>query len=281
MLGDVFCRRGSMFWGLNKVGCTCLFLSLYAENIRIDPLKFKEEKVFHYGINDFFTDFARTNFNLFSKETLLAGFLIAPIYGFAHEADKYIHRSIYDCCEHKNLFDIGCCSKPFLEDIGMAIPILGISAGFMASKDPNNKVTGSLLLSGIISIGIVKETIKAATADCEIGCRPYCSFFKKKRAHNGFPSGHAATATYMTLLLAFRKGIKWAFPVGVYSGIVMGLLIGCNYHYASQVVAGIGMGTIYALAANKVAKSRLKENWEINFSLTRSGAPRLSLEYSF
>jgi membrane-associated phospholipid phosphatase len=259
----------------------CLFLSLSAQEITLGSLEFKEDRVFRYRVHDFVADFARTNFYLFSKESLLVGFLMAPFYGLARKVDDRVHSSIYDSYEHRNLFDIGSCVKPFVEDIGLAIPIVGLTAGLLLSNNPNNKVTGSLLLGGLASIGIAKEALKAVSADCEIGTRPYCSFFKKKRVHNGFPSGHAATVTYMTLLFAFRKGIKWAFPIGVCSGLIMGLMVGCNYHYPSQVVAGIGLGTIYALAANKVAVSRLKENWEINFSLTRKGAPQFSAEYSF
>jgi hypothetical protein len=268
--------RGRCVWSL-----VWWFLSLSAQEITLAPLEFEENRVFRYRVHDFVADFARTNFYLFSKESLLVGMLTAPFYGLARKADDRIHSSIYDCCEHKNLFDIGSCSKFFVEDVGLAIPIVGLSVGLLMSRDPNNRVTASMLIGGLCSIGIAKEALKAVSSDCEIGNRPYCSFFKKKRVHNGFPSGHAATATYMTLLFAFRKGIKWAFPIGVYSGLIMGLMVGCNYHYASQIVAGVGLGTVYALAANKVAESRLKENWEINFSVSRKGAPRFLVEYSF
>jgi len=272
-------REGAFAWLLG----ICVIINAFSQDLLLqrDALKLEEYRVFHYGIGDFFTDFARTNFNLFSKETLLVGFFTAPLYGLAYKTDQRIHNSIYDCYAHRNLFDIGPCTKPFVEDIGLAIPIVGLSAGLLASDDPNNKVTGSLLLSGVISVGIFKDVVKSATEDCEIGCRPYSGCFVKKRKHNGFPSGHAATATYMTLLFAFRKGITWAAPIGVYSGLIMGLMIGCNYHYVSQVVAGIGLGTAYALAAEKVAQSRLKENWEINFSLSRTGSPQLGVVYSF
>jgi len=273
--------RNRDFWIL----CLCLSIlwnvSVVLTRLDLDNLVISEYQTFHYGVRDFFADFARINFNIFSKESLLVAFGVAPVYGLFHEVDQRIHRSIYDSYCHKNLFDIGSCHKIFLEDMGMLIPVIGLSGGLLASADPNNKITGSLLLSGLASVWLVKDAIKRVAADCEVCCRPYSSLFAKKRMHNGFPSGHAAIATYLTLLFAFRKGIKWAFPIGVYSGVIVGLLVGCNYHYASQVVAGIGLGTIYALSANKVAQSRLSENWEINFRVNRSGSPQFSVEYSF
>ena len=96
-------------------------------------------------------------------------------------------------------------------------------------------------MSGVISVGIAKDFLKNLTTGCDICRRPYSGCFKKKRKYGGFPSGHAATATYMTLLFAFRKGIRWAVPIGVYSGLMMGLLVGCNYHYPSQIVAALGL----------------------------------------
>jgi len=271
--------RGALWLGM-------LFLIVFSmsgikNQLNLDPLSVNKYKTFHYDARDFVADFARTNFNIFSKETLLIGFITAPFYGFAYKADHRIHTSIYDCHQHRNLFDLGPCCTPFVEDIGLAIPIVALSAGLLASDDPNNRVTGSLLFSGSISIGIVKDLIKDITADCDVCYRPCSGLFKKKRVHGGFPSGHAATATYMTLLFAFRKGIKWAFPIGVYSGLMMGLLLGCNYHYASQIVAGIGIGTAYAVAANKVAKSRLKENWEVGLTIDNKSNPQLSIACSF
>lgn len=232
------------------------------------------------GVRDFVADFARINFNMFSKETILVFSLAAPIYVGAYHIDEQIHYGIYDADGHKNLIDVGCCSKPFVEDLGIAIPLVGLAIGCILSDDENTNLTGQTLLSGTLSIGITKDFFKAAT-EYEICRRPYNGLFEKKRVYGGFPSGHAAVVTYATLLYAFRKGAKWAIPIGLYSGMVMGFMLSCNYHYLSQIVAGMAFGAAYAVAANKVVKMRLQESVELHMGVNKNGGPQLEVAYSF
>lgn len=237
------------------------------------------EHLFAYSMRDALADFARVNFNLFSKDTILIGAIFGSLYGVAKQIDEPIHAAFYDGILHKNLFDIGCCSKPFVEGAGLALPVLALATGCLLSDDPNNKVTGSVFLSGLIALGSVKEFIKA-TLEHPVCYRPYNGLFKKKCVRGGFPSGHAATLMFMTTLFGLRKGAKWAVPLGIYSGVVIGLLVGCNYHYVSQLVAGMGLGAAYAVAAHHAAQQRLHD-WDFNLGLSKNGSPVFGVSYSF
>ena len=53
----------------------------------------------------------------------------------------------------------------------------------------------------------------------------------------------------------------------------------CNRHYASQLIAGAGFGTIYALAASKLVDSRLADTVEMGVTMNEHGAPAFSLAF--
>jgi hypothetical protein len=272
-------NRAYLAWLL---GCACVVHVNGTRFIEKVVLNYPEHAHFSYDARDFLADFARTNFNLVSKQSLVLVSAFAPVYAAARAIDDHLHDGLYDHRHHKNLFCSGSYCKPFVDDdIGLVIPFVGLSLGQLLSSDPQNKVTGSLLLSGMVSVIIAKFVIKELTRGHEWCRRPYCERFEKKIKYGGFPSGHTATATYMTLFFAFRKGIRWAFPIGVYSGILAGLSVACNCHYASQVVAGIGLGALYAVAAHKVAQDRLQENWSIDCSIDGAGRPSLRVSYAF
>lgn len=235
---------------------------------------------FGLEIRDFLADFASSNFKLFNKESLLVLSAAAPLYAMTRGIDKPVHNFLYDESCHHNTFDIGRCRNFFAEDVGFFLPLVAIAGGLWASHDENNRFVGRSLVAGMASVGFAKMVIK----ECCIGnrCyRPYSGCFKKKLVLGGFPSGHMAVLTYTTTVLALHKGAKWAIPVGMYSGIVAASLLVCNYHYVSQLVAGAGLGALYAVATHKIINERLAERLECGIVTNHQGAPQLQLAYSF
>ncbi len=235
---------------------------------------------FGYEVRDFVADFAFINFNVFSKETLLVGAVAAPLWAGTYQIDDPIHRCFYDDSCHRNEIECRASKMLFIEDAGIAVPLLAVSGYAWASRDYETRLLGRNLFAGIIAVAIAKDAIKDSF-EGTICQRPYSGWFPKKCAYGGFPSGHAATLTYATILCALRKGPAWALPVGMYTGVVIASLLVNNYHYASQIVAGAGLGAIFAVAAHKVIDFRLDDRLHINAGITPNGVPGVSFSYSF
>ena len=97
----------------------------------------------------------------------------------------------------------------------------------------------------------------------------------------GSPSTHAADFTFVTTLYGLQFGPRAAMPLALVGGLVIFSFIDDNRHYLSQLVAGGGLGVMFALAANKVVNKNLTQNVQINFDVTERGAPALALSYAF
>ena len=231
-------------------------------------------------LRDFVTDFSAINFNLFSKESLLVAGIGAELYAAAHIVDDSVHNFLYDSSCHTNTYSIGCLRSCFAEDLGIALPLLGISVGLWCSRDYHTRLVGRDLLAGMVGIGIVKMMLKECLyEDC---CyRPYSGCFTKKRVFGGFPSGHAAVLAYATVLLGLQKGPKWAIGMGAYGAVVVGSALICNYHYLSQVVAGATLGALYAVAADRLINQRMNDWLEMEVAVGQRGNPLLTVTYSF
>jgi membrane-associated phospholipid phosphatase len=231
-------------------------------------------------VRDFIADFADINFNLFCKEAFLVASCAAPVYVAAHAIDETVHRQFYDESCHKNTCDIGCLRLCLVEDMGIAVPIAALSIGCWISKNDDTSLLGRDLLAGMFSIWIAKDIVKnCVTRTC---CyRPYSGLFPKKLVMGGFPSGHAATLTFTTVLLGLQKGIYWALPAGLYAIAVGGGLLACNYHYVSQIVAGAALGSLFAVAAHRVINERLDERFSFEFYSDERGRPMIGAAYSF
>ena len=161
----------------------------------------------------------------------------------------------------------------------VAVPMLGIGFGLLATGE-ENRIIGRVFLAGLLSGELVKDVIKECVTH-EISYRPLNGDFTRKTVCGGFPSGHMTAVAFSTIYLGLTKGASWAIPVGMYAGFVAGMLIVCNYHYASQVVAGTGLGALYAVAAYKVARQRLDDHWQLDAGVNAQGKPGLSVSYAF
>jgi len=106
-------------------------------------------------------------------------------------------------------------------------------------------------------------------------------FDKNERSYGGLPSGHVAEATYTAVLYGMRFGYQLAVPLGAVTAFVGVTFLACNRHYFSQLIAGVGFGAMYALAANKVVDSRLQKDLSLAMSVNEQGGPSFGISYRF
>ena len=78
-------------------------------------------------------------------------------------------------------------------------------------------------------------------------------FFHSGKAYQSFPSGHAAvvTAAMLTIWFAYPR-LRW-LCVSIIALVVIGL-IGLDYHFISDVIAGGFLGAIVAYYVTKISQ---------------------------
>lgn len=87
------------------------------------------------------------------------------------------------------------------------------------------------------------------------GFFPYVSWFTGggSRAYHAFPSGTTAVITVACVAIALAwRPFRWIAPLPI-AAVVIGL-IGTNYHWVSDIIAGLMLGTVVALAAHRFGR---------------------------
>lgn len=209
--------------------------------------------------------------NIFHWDTFKTIIGAFPLYVFTRMFDTNLQKKFYHGqCKH------GChtdrhqaprwCKK--LSQFGLGVPIVILGGAAFVGKTEELRVTGRVFLTGMPFVVFGKDVFKKIRFHGAE--RPWCGrFSSKERAFGGFPSGHMAEITYMTVLYGLRYGPRAAGPLAVFGSFLGATFINCNRHYVSQIVAGAGIGTIFAMAANKVIDARLNtsKNYHMNLSL--------------
>jgi len=79
------------------------------------------------------------------------------------------------------------------------------------------------------------------------------NFLRGEGAYQSFPSGHmAATCAVLSVLWIWYPRLRWLWTVG---GLAVGAgLVGANYHFLSDVIAGAFLGTSAGLLVNAIWK---------------------------
>lgn len=228
----------------------------------------------------FFRDMVDINKHLFTLDTLYVAGVTVPMYIASRKMDHQLHDCFYDgsCHENRHQAPKWLCD---LASKGVTVPLIGLTSLSFFAKDPDLKATSSIFWKGMLSIWAVKDIIKVGLKrDCCL--RPSCQGFKRKKYYGGFPSGHMAEASYMSLLYGLQMGPKWGLPLAAYALFVFGVSVNCNRHYASQLVAGAGLGAAYALAAHKVVNKRLNDQLVIGLKAGPRGKGLLAeISYQF
>jgi membrane-associated phospholipid phosphatase len=217
--------------------------------------------------------------NLFSVDSFKIITTFFPFYVGSRMIDDRLQCCFYDGKHHKNKYII----PKWCHDVAqfsISVPIIGLGSQMFFGKTLDMRHTSRVFLLGVPFLIWTKDLIKKL--EFEANLRPWHEDFDcKKRAGGGFPSGHMAEITYTATLYGMRYGPAYALPLSGIAAFLGVSFVACNRHYLSQIVAGAGLGVIYAFAADKVIESRLACSLDIGMTVASNGAPALSLTYQF
>lgn len=219
------------------------------------------------------------NANLISADSFIVIAATLPVYLFTRVIDDHVQCHFFSHYNHKNINQFPCwCHELARFSVGVPIAILG-SLAFL-SDNAEWAEAGWMLLVGLPFLVFGKDIIKKFDADFCL--RPWHQDFLKdhKRSLGGFPSGHMAEAVFIATLYGLRFGPQLGVPLSFFAAALGIIFLNCNRHYASQIVAGAGLGVLYGVAANKVIDSKLGEEVSLNFCFDRGG-PALKACYRF
>lgn len=230
-------------------------------------------------VRDAAHDIFYLNRNLFLWDTFKIVSSVFPLFVGARMIDEKLQRCFYDASCHKNINQLPDWCREFAKiSIGIPIAFFGIEA--IVSKNDDRRWTGQILLLGMPFVIWTKTLVKKMQFDACL--RPWNEHFScEKRSFGGFPSGHMAQALYTAVLYGMRFGPAFAVPLGAMAGLLGVTFVTCNRHYLSQIIAGAGFGTIYALAANKVVEAKMTDRVKLGFKVDDIGRPTLSLAVNF
>lgn len=219
------------------------------------------------------------NVGLFTWDTFKILTTIFPIYVGTRMIDERVQNCFYDRAHHKNINQPPAWVHDAAQfSIGIPIVLLGSYAFF--ERDLEKRQAGRLLLLGLPFVIWGKSLIKKI--NMRACYRPWNEQFScKRRSLGGLPSGHMSEAMYTAVLFGARFGPKYAVPLGLLAAFLGTAFVVCNRHYTSQIVAGAGLGTIYAYAANKVIDRNLCGNWSAGMECDENGTPMFSVDCRF
>ena len=195
--------------------------------------------------------------------------------------DETLQNRFYDRKHHKNICQMHNICYEFAKN-SLAIPIVVLGSGVFWAQDESFRETSRIFLVGMPFVIWSKEIIKKWRIDCSK--RPWNEKYSHtKQAYGGFPSGHMAEIVYSTVLFGKRLGPKVGIPLGLVSLFLGVNFVNSNRHYLSQIVAGASLGTMYALAADKLISSNLESRHPIGMGVAfnEHGAPELQVGISF
>ena len=231
---------------------------------------------------DVLMDAADTYKNIFSTASTYKAFVATlPIYAVSRMMDHEIHSWFYDYRTHKNINSMGCRWHKLAETWvirGIAGFALG---GLFFAHDARLRETCFSFLIGLPLVILSSNVIKAM-ANGEFCLRPWNGNFScKKRVIGGFPSTHAAQVAFATTLFGMQEGIPAAVPLGILSTYVFIAFINDSRHYLSQIVGGVGLGVVHALATSKIVDSKISQKLDLGVDFDAKGNPALKVGFNF
>ena len=149
---------------------------------------------------------------------------------------------------------------------GLIIAWAGIAALCGVRPGPHGRTALRIAVAVLIAIA-VKEQLKVLAGrtwaetwtnnnpsyikDGVFGFFPLKGLWSGGRAYHSFPSGHmtAVSVASVSLALSFPRG-RWLAPIPI--ALVAVGMIGANYHWVSDLIAGTALGSAVALAAHRL-----------------------------
>jgi membrane-associated PAP2 superfamily phosphatase len=197
--------------------------------------------------------FRPTNIPIFVGMAVLTTALVATDDETWHLSDRFYHNAV----SIRNGSD-------FFEYLGDGRPQFGLAAGFalygFALRDQRALRTGSQLVEGILSCGVVVQTLKHITGRQS----PYVStvpggvwdffpnqidYHKHVPSYDAYPSGHISTAmATVTIVAENYPEWKWVRPVGyVVVGLIGVSMANTGIHWYSDYPLGIALGYCFGM----------------------------------
>jgi hypothetical protein len=216
--------------------------------------------------------------NIFCKDTLKIVTAFTPLYLIGRLVDKKIHRCFYCSDHHKNThqFPKWCyhCSNH-----GLTAELVTLSAFSFYPFNRDVKITAQVFAISLPFTWVGKKFLKVFKTEACL--RPHNQFFnKKKKAYGGCPSGHVMEAMYAATLFGMQLGPWWGVPLGAAAAAIFINFTTANRHFVSQMVAGAGLGVIYASAASKVVDTFKYK--DVSYSVYKDATTQgVRMEYDF
>jgi len=222
---------------------------------------------------------------IFHWDTLKIIATTFPMYMLTRMFDEDIQGAFYHghCLKqcHKDINQAPeWCSR--LAQYSISVPVVVMFGSLFVGKTEELRTTSWLFLLGMPFVVFGKDVFKKLRFDA--AKRPWREQFgSDQRAFGGFPSGHIAESTYLTALYGLRFGARAAGPLAAASTFLGVTFLNCNRHYVSQIIAGAGIGTIFAFAADKVIDRKLAGlcSVDVGMNVTSSGNPAVSVGWHF
>lgn len=221
--------------------------------------------------------------NIFDPDTFKVIVGTIPFYIAASMMDEKLHHCFYIREKHKNV----CQLDPFFcgfAQYGFTFPVFFASALSIAARDERLRHTSRIFMVGVPLVFFTSDLIKQSVF-IPAAFRPWHEdFHRHKRSFRGFPSGHMALVSYAAFTYGLQMGPKYAVPLGLLATFVGASFINCNRHYLSQIIAGAGVGAVFAFATSKAVDQKLaclNKNINVGASVDAKGCPALSVSFQF
>ena len=187
-------------------------------------------------------------------------FIDRPVADFAHTVLR-AQAPTFDAVTH--------IVDPIPVAAGLVCGTYALAALFGRRPGPNGQIALRIAIAVLIAIAL-KEQIKVLAGrtwpetwtnnnpsyikDGVYGFFPMQGLWSGGRAYHSFPSGHmtAISAATVSLALVFQRW-RWLAPLPI--ALVAIGMIGANYHWLSDLIAGTALGSAVALAAHRLRES--------------------------
>ncbi len=243
--------------------------------------RFTSKRVNGY-VKNIFEDTRSIGREIVTLETMRLATIFMPFYLSARRVDNRLHRQFYDIETHTNKHQ----PRKFfcdlaLDDKYISAPFIAIGLLGFIHHNPYDRRRAQIFTNGLIWCFTLKILLKEIKVKGNL--RPWHeNFDKHKRAHGGNPSGHMAITTYMAVFWGMEKGIRAGIPLGLFTAFALGMNVSCNHHYLSQGIAGMGLGTIVAVAAHTAFKGiTIPKDMHLGFSPDERGRLGVRFAYDF
>jgi len=197
-------------------------------------------------------NFGEFNRQLLAPDTLKILTTTTPLYIASRAGDHPLHHKFYSRKHHKNKRQLPQCCYHTV-DIGLGVVMISLASLSLWSPDEHLQSVAQLYAVTLPYTWAIKKIIKRIKAEPCI--RPKNQHFSRQQIYyGGCPSGHMMEGVYTAVYFGTQMGPWFGVPLGLFTAIMTIDFVTCNRHFISQMVAGAGLGMIFAYAANNALK---------------------------